>query len=110
MKLVTRHTPTKLLYNFFSHKKCNIYLYDPFLSEWKENKNHINVYNSPPDIKVDLVILATPHKNFKNFNFSKYVLKNKKLKIFDLNNVVSDKISQKLKKDKIFFKTLGKKI
>ena len=106
----TRHTPTKLLYDFFSQKKCNIYLYDPFLSEWKENKNHINVYNNPPDIKVDLIILATPHRNFKNFNFNKYVLRNKKLKIFDLNNVVSDKISQKLKKDKIFFKTLGKKI
>ena len=106
----TRHTPTKLLYDFFSQKKCSIYLYDPFLSEWKENKNHDKIYNSPPDVNFDLIIFATPHKNLKNFNFNKYVLKNRRLKIFDLNNIIPDKISKKLKKDKIFFKTLGKKI
>lgn len=105
----TRHTPSKLLFDFFLKKKCSIYMYDPFLSEWRENKKIVKVYTKPPNIKVDLIILATPHENFKNFDFSKFISKNRKLKIFDLNNIISDKLSKKLKKDKIFFKTLGKK-
>ena len=109
MKLAIQDTPTKILYDFF-FKKCSIYLYDPYLSEWKENKHNVNIYNSPPDVNVDLIIFATPHKNFKKFNFNKYVLKNKEVKIFDLNNIIPDKVSKKLKKNNIFFKTLGKKI
>ena len=81
----------------------NVFLYDPFI----EKNDKLNTINKLPKLKkFDVVIFVNAHKQLKNISFNKFV---KNTIYFDLNNVLSDKIIKKCKKNNILLKVLGDK-
>ena len=84
----------KRFYKFLISSDARIDLHDPYISYWEELKININFNkNSFDDIEIDyydIIIITTSHSEYKNSsNFMNFILKNKKLKIFDSVGIFS---------------------
>ena len=104
----TRYTPVERFYKFLISSDARIDLHDPYISYWEELKININFNkNSFDDIEIDyydIIIITTSHSEYKNSsNFMNFILKNKKLKIFDSVGIFSKDELIKIRKKHIVF-------
>ena len=80
-----------------------VFLYDPFL----EINNNSKFLNKIPAFKnFDIVIFSNAHQQIKNISFKQF---EKKVYYFDLNNVLSYKMINRFRDNKIKLKVLGDK-
>ena len=80
-----------------------VFLYDPFL----ETNSNSKFLNKIPSFKnFDIIIFSNAHAQIKNISFKQF---EKKAYYFDLINVLSYKIINKFKENKIILKVLGDK-
>ncbi len=100
----TRQSPSSSLFDFLKKKQALVRCVDPFVDYWEEKKenifNEINIED-----EYDIVIFAVPHTKFKFLKLDK--LFSKKTIFYDLNNCLSSKQINNLKKKKYRFKQLG---
>ena len=87
----------KKLYNLNS----KIFYFDPLVEH--KIKDFIKVHNITSNIKYDIVLFCTKHKNLANFSFIDFN-QMKKTYFFDLNNVLNFKLYNKLKKTNKIYK------
>jgi len=72
-------------------------IHDPYVKKWEKFK--IKIFNKMPKAnKYDAIVLAVAHKFYFNFNFARWVGKNKII-FMDANNILSDKIYNQLIKN-----------
>ena len=77
------------------------------VKKWRETNQVIN--NKMPNIKsIDLMVFLVKHKQYESINFERFKKKNKKLIIFDANNVLSKKQISKINNLNIKNYILGK--
>ncbi len=80
-----------------------VFLYDPFL----EINNNSKFLNKIPAFKnFDIIIFSNAHEQIKNISFKQF---EKKVYYFDLNNVLSYKMINRFRDNKIKLKVLGDK-
>lgn len=104
----TRFSPTERLYKKLMKKKLKVFLHDPFVKQWKE----INKFIKPklPNMKmIEMIIFLVNHDEYKNINFKDFYKKNKRIFIFDANNVLSKKQTLIIKKLNFQTEFIGKK-
>ena len=95
-----RLSPSFNLFKKFKKKKFNIKVIDPLVNK----KYFQSIY--PKKLKnFDVVIFSVPHSHFKKKIFHNNL--NSKIKVFDLDYVLSDKQLSKLKSKKIKTYSLG---
>ena len=80
-----------------------VFLYDPFL-EINNNSKFLN--KIPAFKKFDIIIFSNAHEQIKNISFKQF---EKKVYYFDLNNVLSYKMINRIRDNKIKLKVLGDK-
>ena len=98
-----RLSPSMNLVNSLMKYTKKVFLYDPFL----ETNSNSKFLNKIPSFKnFDIIIFSNAHAQIKNISFKQF---EKKAYYFDLNNVLSYKIINKFKENKIILKVLGDK-
>ena len=80
-----------------------VFLYDPFL-EINDNSKFLN--KIPAFKNFDIIIFSNAHEQIKNISFKQF---EKKVYYFDLNNVLSYKMINRIRDNKIKLKVLGDK-
>ena len=101
-----RFSPSIVLAKELIKFVSQVYYYDPLIKNIKEKKiKYFDIQNKK--MKFDLKILTVKHKNFFSKRFEKNLLA-RSSKIFDLNNVFSDKKIEKLKKENKNIFVLGR--
>ena len=80
-----------------------VFLYDPFL-EINDNSKFLN--KIPAFKNFDIIIFSNAHEQIKNISFKQF---EKKVYYFDLNNVLSYKMINRFRDNKIKLKVLGDK-
>jgi len=100
----TRNSPSALLYNKLKKNFKHIDFCDPLVKKWEEL--NLEVKNEVPDLsKYDILVLV--NKNYQNLHFEK-IFKQKKISIFDTNNILTTKKIKKLLKKGIKVFSIGK--
>tara|TARA_B100000427_G_scaffold326979_1_gene336694 strand:- start:101 stop:1597 length:1497 start_codon:yes stop_codon:yes gene_type:complete len=80
----TRYTPVEPLYKYCLKEKANIFLHDPFTSYWEElNLNINNNIDTLIRKKIDIIIISTAHKTYKDSRFIDKLLEINRLFILD---------------------------
>ena len=103
----TRYSAAERLFNKLKQSKFKILIHDPLVKKWRETNQVIN--NKMPNIKsIDLMVFLVKHKQYESINFERFKKKNKKLIIFDANNVLSKKQISKINNLNIKNYILGK--
>ena len=103
----TRYSAVERLYKKLKHTKFKIFIHDPLVKKWKETNQLID--NKMPNLKyIDLIVFLVKHKQYETINFDKYKKENKKLFIFDANNVLSKKQISKINELNLDNYILGK--
>jgi len=101
-----RFSPSIVLAKELIKFGSQVYYYDPLIKNIKEkNIKYFDIQNKK--MKFDLKILTVKHKNFFSKKLEKNLLE-RSSKVFDLNNVFSDKKIEKFKKDKKNIFVLGR--
>ena len=68
-------------------KKAKLFVHDPYITKWE----NIKIFKKLPNpITFDIIVIAVGHDFYKNFNFIKWLGRNKKI-ILDANNIFSNK-------------------
>jgi UDP-N-acetyl-D-mannosaminuronate dehydrogenase len=100
----TRNSPSALLYNKLKKHFKHIDFCDPLVKKWEEL--NLELKNEVPDLnKYDILVLV--NKNYQNLNFEK-ILKQKKISIFDTNNILTTKKIKKFLKKGVKVFSIGK--
>tara|TARA_B110000027_G_scaffold24983_1_gene27281 strand:+ start:150 stop:1520 length:1371 start_codon:yes stop_codon:yes gene_type:complete len=100
----TRQSPSKTIYEFLKKKKAKILCVDPLVRYWDEKK--VNVQNITKKFKkIDAIIFAVPHQQFKNISSKSFV--NNKAFILDCNNCLSNKQRNEFKNKSFKVKIIG---
>ena len=98
-----RLSPSMNLFKGLMKYTRKVFLYDPFL----EINNNSKFLNKIPAFKnFDIVIFSNAHQQIKNISFKQF---EKKVYYFDLNNVLSYKMINRFRDNKIKLKVLGDK-
>ena len=93
----TRNSPTEIIYKDLISHGAKIVLHDPFVSFWDELS--VEVMNDlPPSHLFDGLIIAVPHSDYFELNFSNWI-GDHKLKIFDCCNIICQEDSLNLVKN-----------
>ena len=93
----TRNSPTEIIYKDLISHGSKIVLHDPFVSFWDELS--VEVMNDlPPSHLFDGLIIAVPHSDYFELNFSNWI-GDHKLKIFDCCNIICQEDSLNLVKN-----------
>lgn len=100
----TRQSPSKNIYEFLKKNKAKILCVDPLVRYWEEKK--VSVQNiSNKFKKIDAIIFAVPHQQFKQISPNSF--KNNKVFIFDCNNCLSIKQKNEFKEKLFKVKIIG---
>lgn len=68
----TRYTPVENFYNYLIRDGANVKLHDPYVQFWEELGLKVDkIFDTVFDSKLDIVIITTAHKEYKN---SKYLI------------------------------------
>ena len=84
----TRNAPVTKLIKLLLKNKNNIVLHDPYI-EKSYFKQKIAITKKIDILSFDLAIFCVPHKVYKKINFNNNKMKNNKITIFDVFNVLT---------------------
>ncbi len=103
----TRYSPSEIFAKEAIRRGAILDYQDPLVHEWQEMDSR--VLNDLPDIGAyDVCLLAVPHKQYGELDFSKYKPDHEVL-IFDSNRVLSDKQIKDVKgNDKLIYYSIGR--
>lgn len=104
----TRYSPVEPLYNYCLKEGANISLHDPYVKFWEELKKEVDQdFSVLIENELDIIILSTSHKEYKNQEFINLLLNKNSLMIYDTVGVLSENDLKKLKKNHVV-KVLGR--
>jgi UDP-N-acetyl-D-glucosamine dehydrogenase len=85
----TRNSPSEILVRELIKNGSEVSFHDPLVTYWEEIKTSV-LNTLPRGDTFDAIILAVPHKEYKEIDFSKW-LNNPKTTLIDTNNVLSER-------------------
>ena len=84
----TRNTPSEILVKELKRRDIEVVCHDPLVENWQEMD--MKVMHDIPNLEdFDIVILAVPHREYKNIDFTKSSIGDN-LVILDANNVLTE--------------------
>ncbi|RIZ60730.1 nucleotide sugar dehydrogenase, partial [Mesotoga sp. SC_NapDC2] len=85
----TRNTPSEILVKELKRRDIEVVCHDPLVEYWQEMG--IKVIHDLPEFEAfDIIVLAVPHKEYKEIDFKKLSYKCNPV-ILDANNVLTNK-------------------
>ena len=94
----TRYSPSEIFFREAQHEEAEVIPHDPLIGYWEETE--LNITKDLPDPgEFDVIILSVPHKEYRAIDFTKWLRINKKILIFDANNVLSENQRNSIKKN-----------
>lgn len=94
----TRSTPVELFYDHLKKNNTIVNLHDPYVSHWEERQCDIEQdLNQALSEKIDIIIITTGHKIYKQDSTIDHLLTKDDLFILDTIGILSNEQIQKLK-------------
>jgi nucleotide sugar dehydrogenase len=84
----TRNTPSEILVKELKRRDNEVVCHDPLVEYWQEMDMKV-MHNIPNLEDFDIIILAVPHREYKNIDFTKASIGDN-LIILDANNVLAE--------------------
>ncbi len=82
----TRHSPSEVFYQAAKEEGAEVFVHDPLVDYWREQDLHVPK-EMPHASGLDVVVLAVPHKEYKNFDYERWLDGHRPL-FFDAFNVL----------------------
>ncbi|WP_099771638.1 nucleotide sugar dehydrogenase [Mesotoga sp. H07.pep.5.3] len=91
----TRNTPSEVLLRELNRRCVEVTCHDPLVEYWQEMDTEVR--HDMPDLEdFDIAILAVPHSEYRNVDFTK-LPSGKNFAILDANNVLTDEQVEQIK-------------